>query len=192
MLKVGDKARVKKNLEIGKIYGDQSFVDDMDKLLGKIITIKSLCSTGYKIEEARYTWTDEMLEPIALSTSKMIDAIQPGQQYKSDTYFGLHVIHNGYIPEWSNGEPIMISENFLSARWTLIPPEPKPVSFEIARIVHAKGKKIYVIYPDFNDRTKLITEYFWKGTDGSNESDPYSTQPTFYIIENGKWYIVED
>ena len=69
---IGDKVRVKsldwynanKN-EFGyiKFLGD-SFVDEMSKLCGKLVTINSVTKHGYHIseDEYKYTWTDDMFE----------------------------------------------------------------------------------------------------------------------------------
>lgn len=65
--KVGDKARVKKDLEGDKTYGVDSFVYGMEKYRGKIVTIIGVWNDGeYRIKEDNgdWFWTDEMLEPI--------------------------------------------------------------------------------------------------------------------------------
>lgn len=68
--KVGDKVRVRSDLKLGRRYlmedeetGD-SFVEPMDNLLGKVVTIKEI-ATKYRIEEMTYNWTDEMFEGLA-------------------------------------------------------------------------------------------------------------------------------
>jgi hypothetical protein len=67
--KIGDKAKVREDLEVGKKYGKQVYVKDMDNLKGSTVTIKNIDEDkhnhwhfGYRIEELGYTWTDEMLE----------------------------------------------------------------------------------------------------------------------------------
>lgn len=62
--KVGDKVKVRSDLRVGKRYGEHTFVHDMFKFMGKIVTIKSVWEQGYRIEEDAYWWTDEMLEPV--------------------------------------------------------------------------------------------------------------------------------
>ena len=62
--KVGDRARVRSDLKVGKGYGEHAFVHDMFKFRGKIVTIESVWKQGYRIEEDTYWWTDEMLEPV--------------------------------------------------------------------------------------------------------------------------------
>lgn len=62
--KVGDKVKVRSDLRVGKSYGEHTFVHDMFKFMGKIVTIESVWEQGYRIEEDIYWWTDEMLEPV--------------------------------------------------------------------------------------------------------------------------------
>ena len=68
--KVGDKVRVRSDLILGRRYlmedketGD-SFIEPMDDLLGKVVTIKEI-ARKYRIEEMAYNWTDEMFEGLA-------------------------------------------------------------------------------------------------------------------------------
>lgn len=73
--KVGDKVRVRKDLEIGERYymedasDHDSFVEGMDDLRGKIVAIKS-CNGTYRIEERHFNWVDEMFE--GLSNQKIV------------------------------------------------------------------------------------------------------------------------
>jgi len=65
--KPGDKVKVRKDLEIGRVYGDNDFAKNMGKFRGKIVTVDELTSLGnYRIEEDNndYIWTNEMLEPV--------------------------------------------------------------------------------------------------------------------------------
>lgn len=71
--KVGDKVKVRSDLRVGKSYGKHTFVHDMFKFMGKIVTIESVWEQGYRIEEDAYWWTDEMLEPVEeMSTEEAI------------------------------------------------------------------------------------------------------------------------
>lgn len=62
--KVGDKVRVRDDLEVDEIYGDDRFVKEMLWLTGKIVTITSVCGSKYSIKEDGncYNWTDEMFD----------------------------------------------------------------------------------------------------------------------------------
>lgn len=58
--KVGDKVRVREDLNIDEMYGALDVVDEM--LKKKIVTIKSVHDGYYKIVEDDYQWIDEMFE----------------------------------------------------------------------------------------------------------------------------------
>ena len=62
--KVGDKVRVRKDIFLGRSYGNWDFIHDMAPLIGKYVTVTKVLEDSYKIEE--YTWriTDEMLEDV--------------------------------------------------------------------------------------------------------------------------------
>lgn len=64
--KVGDRVRVRSDLKDGKRYGNASFVFEMGRMRGKVVTIERVLSSGeYTIVGDKWCWTDEMLEPAA-------------------------------------------------------------------------------------------------------------------------------
>ena len=64
--KVGDKVRVRKDLEVDKRYGSHVFVDGMQNYRGKVMEVESIWNDEYYLKETVQDWafTDEMLEPI--------------------------------------------------------------------------------------------------------------------------------
>lgn len=65
--KVGDKVRVRSDLEESETYGDQTFVKQMEKYKGKLVTISEEHPRFYYIKEDKdenWCWTDEMFEPV--------------------------------------------------------------------------------------------------------------------------------
>ena len=65
--KVGDKVRVRKDLEADSYYGEDLFTTDMKKYLGKTMTISSIvenCEYMLKEDTGHWHWTDEMLEDV--------------------------------------------------------------------------------------------------------------------------------
>lgn len=65
--KVGDKVRVRSDLEESETYGDQTFVKQMEKYKGKLVTISEEHPGFYYIKEDKdenWCWTDEMFEPV--------------------------------------------------------------------------------------------------------------------------------
>lgn len=90
--KVGEKVRVREGLEVGKDYGGQRFVKDMDKYKGEIYTIHSTHNGWYRLEEYKEGWffTDEMLEPVEVKNcdmdKKIKDTIKTWDDWKIDEY----------------------------------------------------------------------------------------------------------
>lgn len=64
--KVGDKVKVREDLEIGETYGGLTFSVQMREYRGQIVTIKTADDDSYQIEEdeLNWYWTEEMLEDI--------------------------------------------------------------------------------------------------------------------------------
>lgn len=62
--KVGDRVRVRRDLEENKTYGGWNALENMVKMRGEIVTIRRVRSSGYELKENNLMWTDEMLEPV--------------------------------------------------------------------------------------------------------------------------------
>lgn len=65
--KVGDKVRIRKDLKVGKIYGEDVFIEDMKCMLGKTATITEIYCEGKKFsikELGFWSWTPEMVEEV--------------------------------------------------------------------------------------------------------------------------------
>ena len=63
--KIGDKVRLRDDLEEGEVYGGVSFSSSMNKLKGKELTIEGMSLKGnYEIEESYLFLSDEMLEKV--------------------------------------------------------------------------------------------------------------------------------
>ena len=64
--KVNEKVKVKKNIKVGKLYGDVSFVEGMKCRLGKKVTISKVMPDfdEYYIKEdnEEWFWVREMFE----------------------------------------------------------------------------------------------------------------------------------
>ncbi len=62
--KVGDKVRVREDLEVFTKYGNYTFVKGMEEYKGKEFIIDEVCTDYYRLKDIGYCWIDEMLEPI--------------------------------------------------------------------------------------------------------------------------------
>jgi hypothetical protein len=89
--KVGDKVRVRKDLVVGRMYDDYTFVLDMKKFMDEIVTIVSVCDKYYEIDKDNqyWCWTDEMFEPNIANFTKAN-------------------LKDGMVVEYSNGERRMV------------------------------------------------------------------------------------
>ena len=63
--KVGDKVKLRDDLEVGRDYGGITFLRDMKDLQGKELTIDRISRQGnYILKEGRFYYSEEMLEKV--------------------------------------------------------------------------------------------------------------------------------
>ena len=63
--KIGDKIRLRDDLEVGRDYGGITFLRDMKDLQGKELTIDRISQQGnYILKEGRFYYSEEMLEKV--------------------------------------------------------------------------------------------------------------------------------
>ena len=174
--KVGDKVMVRKDLKADTMYGCQRFVDSMEKMLGKEATIDRIRDSGYKLREFAWNWTDEMFEPVTLSTGDMINALManPGQRYKDDCDRICYVKYGSII-----AEPLLD----IDEQWTLLPEPPKPVPFMEAAKAKDNGITVRCILQGSSCvYTSNSNPYF---------ADIHGKVVTTNEILRGEWYIEE-
>ena len=61
--KVDDKVRVRKGLVADEYYGDVRCSGLMARMGGEVLTINHITSRYYGVNEYKFCWSDEMLEP---------------------------------------------------------------------------------------------------------------------------------
>lgn len=67
--KIGDRVKIRKDLEENKQYGTHYFVEAMSKMRGLTLTIDEEYDNGtYRMKEIGYNWTEEMIEGLAEET----------------------------------------------------------------------------------------------------------------------------
>ena len=62
--KVGDKVRVRKDLEPGNFYGKDYYISSMDKFKGEKCVITHIWDQSYQINNFGYWWSEEMFESV--------------------------------------------------------------------------------------------------------------------------------
>ena len=102
--KVGDKVRVREDLEVNKAYGEEVFVSQMTPLKGKEVTISYIDSYGYyrvKEDSVKLRWTDEMLSPITKYKigDKVIvrEDLIVGEKYGKDVFTSAMISFKGKV-----------------------------------------------------------------------------------------------
>lgn len=68
MYKVGDKVKIREDLEVDKKYNELFFIKDMEQYKGKIATITRISpvqhSYNIDIDDGDWCWTDDMFEEV--------------------------------------------------------------------------------------------------------------------------------
>jgi hypothetical protein len=164
--KVGDKVRVRKDLEVHKCYGMAPFSDLMVGYLGKTVEISCVHSRHYNIKGDRFLcWTDEMFDVLAKEESKVkyktwevvkmltenheLVFVRPSDGVRTMLGDKIHAgeIIGKYLKQ-TNGEGIRLSDE-----WELVP---QPITFTEAVKAAIEGKKPNIVLNDI--KCELIAE----------------------------------
>ena len=62
--KIGDKVKIRKDLEPGNFYGRVYYGSDMNKFKAMECVVTNIYDGTYNINNSEYGFTDEMLEPV--------------------------------------------------------------------------------------------------------------------------------
>lgn len=125
--KVGDKVRVREDLEVDEWYGREVFVSKMMLLKGKEVTISYIDSYGYyrvKEDSENLRWTEEMLLPITKYNigDKVIvrEDLISGERYGNDVFTSTMVSFKGKVVTISKviGFKYEIEEDDKTWNWT--------------------------------------------------------------------------
>lgn len=71
--KVGDRVRIREDLQPNVEYEGYYFVPDMGDFKGEIATVIKVCGDGYRINEdgGDWKWTDKMFEPVEFTKADL-------------------------------------------------------------------------------------------------------------------------
>ena len=96
--KVGDKVKIREDLDIDKMYDGWDCSEEMAQCGGMIATIVKCCGDSYKIdiEDNFYNWTDEMFEDYTEDTEKEVETYRTVDVGFHLDYCGHRVIENVY------------------------------------------------------------------------------------------------
>lgn len=74
--KVGDKVRVRSDLNYGKYSEGVPFTSEMDKFKGTVLEVRKIAGEFYEMVGIPYIFTDEMLEPVEeMSAEELVKII---------------------------------------------------------------------------------------------------------------------
>ena len=113
--KVGDKVRVRTDLVEYGTYGGVTYVEEMGKWAGDVVTISRINKNGhYEIAEDkedegfdRWTWSDEMFEDVSETTTESkVQTVDVGYYL---TFCGNGVLVDVYQDGSHNGNPFFTS-----------------------------------------------------------------------------------
>lgn len=62
--KVGDKVRIRKDLQVGRRYGGVTARKGMKENFGAVGTIELIHNNGYRLDVSDFWWSEEMLEEV--------------------------------------------------------------------------------------------------------------------------------
>lgn len=109
MYKIGDKVKIREDLEVDKRYNELFFVKDMKEYKGKIATITRVSPVKHSyeidIDDSDWCWTDDMLKPyinnnIAMTVEDLLNKtdVESGGLiitiYYPNAYFEATIGHN--------------------------------------------------------------------------------------------------
>ena len=71
--KVGDRVRIREDLQPNVEYEGYYFVPDMGDFKGEIATVIKVCGDGYRINKdgGDWKWTDKMFEPVEFTKADL-------------------------------------------------------------------------------------------------------------------------
>ncbi|MCH1964422.1 hypothetical protein MCG45_16450 [Clostridium perfringens] len=195
MLKVGDKVKIRGDLEVGKKFGEYDFVQEMKKYREKLAKIEFVCDRFVllDIDNQEFAWTKDMLEKIEvknnmkkLTFKEVVVNIKEGEIWESNTLYIKK--EKDSIDIWNN-KPSKIVKSILDD--TLFTLQRKQYSFEEALKALEERKQI-----ENMERQKyhLDTEGNVIYTfDVANEEirKIFDVEDIIFSLEEirGKWYI---
>lgn len=193
--KVGDKVRVREDLEINKMYGNYEFIKEMAHLKGKIVTIKEILKSGYRIKEEYYMWTNEMFVEVKQEVQEktfqeVIVTIKEGEVWekKENRVARIYINKSGYLTFEGNDDSFCINRSTCVGVNDIYILKRKEYTFEEAFKAYEEGKEIESCeecrFKLIDKDTTLIIDCVGDEMEYSNAKDLFSVKEI-----RGKWYI---
>ncbi|MDC4245697.1 hypothetical protein [Clostridium perfringens] len=195
MLKVGDKVKIKENLEVGQKYDKCEFVQEMKKYRGNLAKIEFVCNRFMllDIDNQNFAWTEDMFDKVEgdnnmkeLTFKEVVVNIKEDEVWESNEISIFKTKDNISI-DWKNGSDngvlIFDDEKFRLKR--------KEYNFEEAFKSFKKGKEIESEYGTKYKFDKTSFEVTIIETQYEDKTSIYSFEDTLFRCDEiqNKWYI---
>lgn len=187
--KVGDKVRVRIDLEPYEVYGNLTFLGgNMSKCAGQICTIKEvLGDKKYYVSENPFAWSEEMLESADSKTSRMADGTIIGEFAKE----GIIGKFKG-IPVYATGGTVSIHDLDIASLYRPMNIDVQPLELvcneekakEIAERLNKELARHFNAFSKYTKGTKAGNIYFDEWTFKEEKKMP--TKFTFYVTEGAR------
>ena len=195
--KVGDKVRVREDLDVGFSYGAWAFNAKMAEFKGKELIVEKVHGECYQLKENHWYWTDEMLEEVKVEVQEktfreVIADIKEGEVWESaQNCFQLKEISciEGRIKFKLEGVFVEKTDNLNNVdtgegSGQTFKLQRKQCTFEEAFKAYEKGKEIESCLSGF--KYKKIDNIDHRSITGNK----WSKEESFEIEEiRDKWYI---
>ena len=200
---VGDKVRIKRDLETWTRYGGYLFSDKMDNYKGKIATIVGIDELCFDycldIDRGDYSWTDAMLEKVEEEKDMKKDYskeynimeianMEEGTKFTTSlTGTKIFIVKNGEIRDneghfiWENN----CDKKIINAKFKLVR---ETYNFAEAWEAMKKGKIIKSVATNYKYRIDDKGQMWFKG----NQIRKWLELATVDVEEiDGEWYIYD-
>lgn len=150
--KIGDKVRIREDLEVNKFYNGCYFSSLMVEQMGKIVTIEDVVGHLYYTKELDYVWTSEMFSGLAEEPRNLIPMIakglgvEVGEEFKiSNMYYVYKITEDGLIGIQSHNtyNESYIFIQLISGKEKIIKLPQKPKLTEDERVILEHASKDY-------------------------------------------------
>lgn len=163
--KIGDKVRVREDIETGTTYKGCYFNSLMSTQRGKVVTIEEVDEPFYYIKEVEYVWAEEMFSGLAEEPRNLIPLIakelgvEIGEEFKISnkpviyklTEDGLIGIHSNSIYNYCN-----TFLELINGTWKIEKLPPKPKLTEAEKVILENLTKEYKYIARDNSGTLYI------------------------------------
>ncbi|MGU8523322.1 hypothetical protein ACV3OO_11890 [Clostridium perfringens] len=194
MLKVGDKVKIREDLEVGQKFNTCDFTKEMKKYRDKLAKIEFICGRFIllDIDNQEFGWTEDMFDKIEennnmkeLTFKEVVAKIKEGETWESTNYI-IKCSHRVISIETKNGE-VFNGIAFCDA--ILFTLQRKQYSFEEAFKSLKDGKEIESVVSGRGFKTRnSVSKYVLNNREIVDKVNDEFRLFSYNEIRN-KWYI---